>query len=157
MNEANLNMNADDLLDGVLDDLADAPEYKDIPAGTHRCNIHFETKPIEIDSKNYTGVQVTLTAIETQELPAGETEGAEKGQKSNILLFLNHPKPIVAQMGQGKFKEFMKSLAAHYGELTPRQLMEAAQGAEVLAVTSFRKDKKDKTKQYFQIDGIAVV
>jgi hypothetical protein len=155
MTETNLNMNIDQLLDGTLDDLADVPEYKDIPAGVHRCNINFELK--QVGDKKFSAVQVTLTAIETVELPAGATEGAEKGLKSNVLLFLQHDNPMVAQMGQGKFKEIMKALAASYGDQSPRALMEAAQNSEVLAVTSFRQDKRDKTKQYFQLDGITVM
>ena len=155
MTETNLNMNIDQLLDGTLDDLADVPEYKDIPPGIHKCSINFELK--QVGDKKFQAIQVTLTAIETVELPAGATEGAEKGQKSNVLLFLQHDKPTVVQLGQGQFKALMKSLAAAYGDQSPRALMEAAQNSEVLAVTSFRQDKRDKTKQYFQLDGITVM
>lgn len=146
--------NIDQLLDGTLDDLADLPEYKNIPPGVHRCNINFELK--EIGDKKYPAVAVTLTAIETVELPAGATEAAEKGQKSNVLLFLKHEKQTVAMMGQGKFKELMKVLAESFGDKSPRELMELGQGAEILAQTSLRKPK-GKDDVYFQLDGITMV
>jgi hypothetical protein len=142
MSNANQNtsdFNMDSLLDGTLDDLADMPEFKPFPAGTHRVTVHFEQKVVN----NFPGFEIKLKALETVELPAGSTaEPVAKGAETSVFYFFKHTNPITAELGQGKFKEVMKSLATHFGPHTNRELLESAQGAEVIVVTDQRKGKQ---------------
>lgn len=147
-----LNMNIDALLDGTLDDLADLPEFKPFPAGTHKCTLKLEVKKI----KNDTAVEVGLTAIETVELADSSQTPLAAGDSTNVLYFLTHSNPKVAEIGQGQFKELMKSLAEHFGAKSNRELMADGNGAEVLVVTKQRANK-EKTKMYTEIVATQVV
>ena len=42
MTEQTLNLDIDNLLDGTLDDLADAPEFKPFPLGAHKIVMKWE-------------------------------------------------------------------------------------------------------------------
>lgn len=148
----NLNLNIDSLLDGTLDDLADMPEFKPFPVGTHKVTLKMEVKKINDDH----AVEVGLTAIETIEQPAGATEPPlQPGDSTNVLYFLTNKNPKVAELGQGQFKELMKALAEHFGAKPNRELIADANGAEVLVVTG-RRMNKDKTKSYTTIEGLTV-
>lgn len=155
MTEQTINMDIDSLLDGTLDDLADLPEFKPFPPGAHRCTVSLELK--EIGDKKNKAIEVALTAIETVETPAGSDEVVSPGQSDKVLYFLTHDNPKVAEIGQGQFKEMMKSFAEHFGAKSNRELMADAKGAEVLVATSLRTDKNDKTKKYLKIDSLKVV
>lgn len=134
-----INMNIDALLDGTLDDLADLPEFKPFPPGTHRCTLKMEIKKID---KN-TAVEVGLTALGTEELADTSDTPLSPGDNTSVLYFLTHTNPKAAEIGQGGFKNLMKSLAEHFGAKSNRELMEEGNGAEVLVVTGYRLAKKD--------------
>jgi hypothetical protein len=145
--------NIDTILDGTLDDLADMPEFKPFPAGSHRATIRFEQKVIN----KFSGMEIKLKGIETLELPAGSTEAPlTPGQETSVFYFFQHTNPLTAELGQGKFKEIMKSLADHYGPQTNRALIEAANGSEVLVVTGQRKGK-EAGQVYTDIVAVKVV
>lgn len=139
----------DDILDGTLDDLADLPEFKSYPPGVHRVTlVSFERDK----DKKKAVMYVNFKGIETVELPSGsEDDPISDGQETRARYDLGN------EYGQGAFKEILRSLATHYGAKTNRELMEEATGAEVLIVTSMKKDKKDATKSYFQVDSLEVV
>jgi hypothetical protein len=154
MTEIVLNQDIDNLLDGTLDDLADLPEFKPFPPGLHLCTVKMEVK--EIGDKKHKAVEVSLTAKETLETPAGSDEVVSPGQADKVLYFLTHDNPKVAEIGQGQFKEMMKAFAEHFGAKSNRELMADANGAEVAVATSLRKDKNDPAKKYLKIDAIKV-
>lgn len=139
--------NIDSILDGTLDDLADLPEFKPFPAGTHKAVLTMEQKVVN----KHPAIEVKLKALETIELPAGsEAEPVSVGQEGTVLYMLDN------ELGQGKFKKLLKQLAEHYGEgKTNREIMAESQNAEVLVVTTLRANK-DKTKMYMDIDSIVV-
>lgn len=139
--------NIDSILDGTLDDLADLPEFKPFPVGTHKAVLTMEQKKVN----NHPCIEVKLKALETIELPSGtEAEPVSVGQEGTVLYMLDN------ELGQGKFKKLLKQLAETYGaDKTNRQIMEEAQNAEVLVVTTLRSNK-DKTKMYMDIDSIVV-
>lgn len=142
----NINTNIDSLLDGTLDDLADMPEFRPFPPGMHICSLKMEVKEVQ----TFKAVEVTLTAISTEELAnAGDTP-LNPGDSCNILYFLTHSNPKVAELGQGQFKNLMKPLAVHFGAKSNRELMAEANGAQVAVVTSLRQNK-EKTKTYTEI------
>ena len=161
MTNENLNLDIDSLLDGTLDDLADAPEFKPYPLGVHKVVINWETKQLDDNkdkSKKNTIVTLKMKALETIETPAGSEEVCSPGQEENIGFFLvHHSSPKAMEIGQGAFKEVMKSLAAHYGPKSNRELMAESAGAEVLVTTGLRKDKTDASKKYTKLEKLMVI
>lgn len=150
MSDKQINMDVDALLDGTLDDLADMPEFKPFPVGTHKVVFKAEVKKVGKD----TAVEVGMTAIETVELPSGsEDQPLAAGDNTNVLYFLTHSNPQVAEMGQGQFKELMKSVAEHFGAKKNSDLIADLNGAEGLVVTGIRQNK-EKTKKYTTIEGV---
>lgn len=145
----------DALLDGTLDDLADMPEFKPFSAGTHRCTINFELKEV---NKNPTPV-MNIVAIETVELSNPEDAPVVKGDKTNIMYSFKKKDGTLNEIGQGQFKEIMKSLAVHYGTKSNRELMTECKGAEVLLTTKVRADKRDPNdvKYYTDVVTLAVI
>lgn len=142
-------ISVDDLLDGTLDDLADLPEFGIYPVGAHKVKLHWDLNK-EINKVKY--VSLEFTGIETVELPAGsEASPISKDQKANTLFDLKN------EWGQGAFKAVMASLAAHYGSKSNRELCKESEGAEALITVKHRKDKKDTTKVYMQLDTLAII
>lgn len=144
---SNTEFNLDSLLDGTLDDLADLPEFRPFPPGTHRVNIKFEQKVVN----KHPGFEMKMKAIETVELPAGSSEEPlAAGAETSVLFLLDN------EIGQGQFKKIMVSLAAHYGAKSNRELIADGQGAECLVITKQRQNK-DKTQTYTDIVELQVV
>lgn len=153
MTDKTVNMDIDQLLDGTLDDLADMPEFKPYSVGTHKVNLKVELKKINNDR----AVEVGMSAIETIELPAGSEEAPlNYGDETNVLYFLTHSNPKVAEMGQGGFKELCKSAVTKFGAKSNRELIEDMNGAEAIVVTGIRSNK-DKTKKFTSIEAIEFV
>ena len=161
MTEQTLNLDIDNLLDGTLDDLADAPEFKPFPIGAHKIVMKWETKQMDdkkLQGKKNTIVTLKMKALETIETPAGSEEVCSPGQEENIGFFLvHHSSPKAMEIGQGAFKEIMKSLAAHYGAKSNRELMADSEGAEALVTTGHRKDKTDASKKYTTLEKLMIV
>ena len=161
MTEQTLNLDIDNLLDGTLDDLADAPEFKPYPLGAHKIVMKWETKQLDdkkMAGKKNTMVSLKMKALETVETPAGSDEVCSPGQEENIGFFLvHHSSPKAMEIGQGAFKEIMKSLAAHYGAKSNRELMADSEGAEALVTTGHRTDKTDKTKKYTTLEKLMII
>lgn len=71
--------NMDAMLDGVLDDLADAPEFRPFPAGTHKVTITILQKKIG----THPAFEVGMKAIETIELSNSEDTPLTAGATSS--------------------------------------------------------------------------
>ena len=144
----------DMLLDGTLDDLADIPEFKAWPNGAHRANIKWDIKEIG----NQHCPVLDMIAIETMELTdAVNDQPLVAGTTTNIAFMFKTKEGKPNEIGQGQFKEVMKSLAAHFGEKSNRELMEESNGCEVLVVTKVRKDKNNPDKTYTSLENLQVV
>ena len=139
-------VNLDSLLDISLDDLADLPEFKVFNPGAHRCTFKMESKAIN----NHPSVEVKLTLLETVELADASLEPDAAGTESSVAYMLDN------EFGQGKFKEILKPLGAHYGMSKFGEIQEASAGAEVLVVTKTRQNK-DKTQTYLEIVSLQVL
>lgn len=147
-NDKNFDMDA--LLDGTLDDLKDLPEFKPFPRGVHRCTLSIESKKID----GWPAFELKLKALETVELSDSTTDQpVEKGAETSVAYFMKHEKDIVAELGQGKFKQIMAAAAEKFGAKKNGELIADAQGAEVLVVTALR-DNKDKTKKFTDIEAL---
>jgi len=134
----------DSLLEGTLDDLADLPEFKPFPNGAHKCTVKFERKEIN----KHPAVEVGFVMIETLELAAGEETPSTKGATANVAYMLDN------EIGQGKFKELMKTFSeAAGGGKKLGELMAEYQNAEVVVVTKKRANK-EKTREFMDIESI---
>lgn len=148
----------DDILESTLDDLADLPEFKPFPPGAHRASIHFKVKTVD----TIPSVEITLKAIETLELSNPEDTPTKAGDSISILCMLKRRDKeagtiVRNELGEGMLKEILAPLGEFFKATTPKEIMSAAEGAEVVAVTSLRQDKNDKDKKYTQIKNIQVV
>jgi hypothetical protein len=121
----------------------------------------WETKQLDdkkAEGKKNTLVTLKMKALETIETPAGSDEVCSPGQEEDIGFFLvHHSSPKAMEIGQGAFKEIMKSLAAHYGAKSNRELMADSEGAEALVTTGLRTDKTDKTKKRTTLEKLMIV
>lgn len=146
MNTSNqTSFNLDTLLDGTLDDLADLPEFKPFPAGTHRAIIKMEQKVVN----NHPSIEVSLKAVETIELANTDDEPLVAGAETSVLYMLDN------EIAQGAFKKVLASLGEHFGAMSNRELIATAQNAEVLVVTKLRSNK-DKSQMYTDIVALQV-
>lgn len=136
----------DSLLDSTLDDLADLPEFKPYPNGAHQVTIAFEKKTVN----KHPAVELKMTAISTLELSEPTDAPLEKGSESSVLYMLDN------EMGQGKFKEIIKILSAHFGAGKKNaEYIEEAKGLQCTVVTK-KRSNKDKTAEYTDIVTMTV-
>lgn len=144
--------NMDALLDGTIDDLADMPEFKPFNPGIHRCTVKMYQQKIN----DLPAISVDLKVIETVETATG-VEPMLAGAETTCSYFMRYPSnPIVAGLGQGKFKELLAAAAVKFGAKSNRELMEDINGAEFLVVTGLRDNKK-KTQKFTDILEWSVV
>lgn len=161
MTELNQAMSMDDLLDGTLDDLADAPEFKPFPAGAHVVQIFFDaTKKIN----DMPAIEVKLVHRETAELSNPDDTPPKAGDSTNVIYILKKKTEtgtiVRNELAEGQFKVLLASLAPAFPDATTnRAIMEAAQGFEVLAATSVRTNKKDPNniKYYTALDSVSLI
>ena len=103
----------DSLLDGTLDDLADAPEFRPFPVGSYLLSVHLEA------DKNVKSIYYArLKVEETIELANPEEVPMEKGGETSVRMDLTN------EYGQGDFKKIMSAIAAKFGAAPNRALLE---------------------------------
>lgn len=136
------------LLDMTLDDIADLPEFKPFPAGVHRVTLRFTQKEIN----KHPAMEMTMRALETLELadPTSDTP-LVAGTEASMAYHMDN------EIGLGKLKKVLKELASASGETSVGGIIEAAQGVEVIVVTSKRTDKNEATKVYMDVKKVQVV
>lgn len=134
--------NFDAILDATLDDLADLPEFVTPPAGAYNVTI-LEALVKKINEKP--AVEFKLRFDSTVELNDANDAPIKDGTECNVAYILDN------EFGQGNLKELLKQLADLAGEGTIREKITNLKGAQVLMITSVRKDKKDADKKYLQI------
>lgn len=136
-----------DLLDTNLDDLADLPEFKPFPNGTHKAVMRWEQKKIGESP----ALEMKLKAIETLELAEpGKDQPLEAGAETSVLYMLDN------EFGQGAIKEIVApALAEALGVTQLRALIDGSQGMEVIVTTKIRMNK-DKTQSYTDVKKLMV-
>ena len=145
----------DDLLDSTLDDLADLPEFKPFPPGSYKVTVHFEEK--EINKKPAVELKMKLRdIIEVPEIPE-DGKLPEPGKAETQLLFiLRNDDGSKNEISQGQLKKVLQILQPAFGGNTPREIMAAANGAEVGVVLKTKFDKKNEVYRQ-NLHEIAVV
>ena len=138
--------NLDAILDSTLDDLADMPAFVVPPAGAY--NITFaETSVKKINDKP--AVEFKLRFDATVELNDANDTPVADGTENNVTYFLD------SEFGQGALKEVLKAMLEVTGGGSLREQIAALKGAQALAITSVRKDKKDSEKKYLQLKSVS--
>ena len=137
----------DNLLDMTLDDLEDLPEFKNFPAGAHRCQATMESK--EVNGKPC--VEISFTYVSCEELADPQEAEPAAGDKCSSLFFLDN------EFGQGALKKVAAPFAEAMGLSNLGEIVTNVTDTDVLLVSSIQIDKKDSTKQYLRIQEIAVV
>jgi hypothetical protein len=158
--DLNQNVSFDDLLDSTLDDLADMPEFKPFAAGAHKVQIFFDpTKKIN----DLPAVDLKLVCVESVELLNPEDVPPKAGDFTNVAFMLKKKdgeKIVRNELAEGQLKEVLKSLAPAFPDAkTNREIMEQANGFEVLVSTGVRKNDKDKQniKYYTQLNALSLI
>lgn len=154
-------INALDLLDSSIDELADLERFTPIPAGTHKLRLEWSFP--EHDTQVV--VQLKLTVVETLEMANSSELVPEPGKSGNIRFPLQNKDgtPIVSAktgkpmtMGQGQLKEVVAVLQPTFGGGTLREVIDNSQGAEVVATLKVRKSKDDPDVQFNELKAILV-
>ena len=141
--------NLNDLLDLVLDDLKELPEFKNFRPGAHMVHISIGVK--EIAEKP--AYEVTFKLASTVELANPEDTIDVPGTECSMAFFVDN------EYGQGAFRKLLSPLAEHYGVRGIREIADAVKGVELLAITGIRKvkDKKsDEVKEYMDVKSLTV-
>jgi hypothetical protein len=154
MNAATQNANIDDLLDGTLDDLADAPQFKPFPAGAHVVKLNWDVKNIG----NSPAIEAKFTHQSTAELANPDDELPKPGDTCSTAFILKDKEGKKNELAEGQWKEILKNLkeGGVAGE-TNREIMDASNGMEVMLVSALRKDKNDPSKFYLVIKSVNVI
>jgi hypothetical protein len=142
----NQDFNLDNLLEGTLDDLADFPEFRPYPAGTHRVNFSFEW-----DKKDKTILFGKMKLLETLEQTDAEEKPLEVGAEASVRYDLSNV------YAQGNLKKILASAAAHFGAKKNSELITDMQNVECLAVTKLVTSKKNTEQKYVDIVELQVV
>lgn len=147
---SDITSNIDFLLDATLDSLADLPEFKIFPAGAYNGTCKLAVKQMG----DNTGVEFSFVNQEVVELSDPTAEAPAATATTSVGFLLNN------EYGQGAFKNVIASLKEGLGlpeEMTNREVMEASQDANVMAVFGVRSDKNDKTRFYQQLKSVTVL
>ena len=159
MTDTNNLVDIDSLLDATLDDLADVPEFKPFPKGTHKCTLNIAQK----DINGHAAMEWKLTGQETIELADPEDTPIKAGDVCSGAFILTKDeggKKVVNELAQGQFKELLKPFTAHFGTATNRDTVEAMNGCTVVATMGQRAGKKGSTSEgkfFPTIEAIAVL
>ena len=125
-------MSIDNLLDATLDDLADIPSIQIYPACVHKATISFK-----IDDKK-SAVQVGFTYVEPLELSDPTAVAPEAGSKNGLYLGLKKKDGTPNEYAQGSLKMIATAMKERFPGNSTREVLEAAEGAEVAIVTKVR-------------------
>lgn len=144
--------NLDQLLDGTLDDLADLPEFKSFPPGTHRVTVSMVDKTAKDKLVGgHPAYELRMKYLETIELAASDDVSPVVGSEDSVLYMLDN------EFGQGALKKILTVAAAQFGAKPNRILLnEDMQNVECLVVTKSRQNK-EKTKSYTDIVELQII
>lgn len=155
-NAENNFLDMDSLLDATVDQLADTPEFKPFPTGTHLCVLTLEQR--NKDPKK-PAISWKLTAIETIELKDAEKDQPVKaGDTCSGLFSFVKDDGTVNELAQGQFKEIMRPLSGHFKTASNRDTLAAvAEGVTVAVTMSQREGKKENAGKFYPVIEALVV
>jgi len=149
----------DDLLDMVLDDIADLPEFRPFTPGAHQATLSLTRKKIG----DHPAIEADFTLVETLEYAEpsdADYDETDKdavdnrnkpGAKSSTAFMLDN------EYGLGNLKKLAKPLAAALGVSKLSEIVDETTDIEVMIITKVRVDKKDPDKKYLDVTQLSVV
>lgn len=152
------------LLDATLDDLADLKKFEPFPAGAYKFQMNWEYP----EDDELVIVRLDLKLLECLEVPGIAEEALpQPGKVATFWMRIQYKdgRPLLWDDGQpndqdqGRLKEILKVMAPVFnpdGALTNRELIEASQGAEILATLKVKSSKKDKDVKFNEIKELAL-
>lgn len=159
-----MSIDALNLLDATLEDLADLKKFEPLPVGSYKMGIKWDFPADD----EFVIVQLALEVREVLEIP-GVTEEAypEVGKSATFYMRIQRkdgepmlwPSGEVNDVDQGRLKEVLLALAPVFnpdGTLTNREMIEASQGAEVLVGLKIRPNKKDPDQKFNVLKSIVL-
>lgn len=121
-----------DLLDMVLEDIADLPEFKNFPVGAYRCAVTMESKKIGA----HPAVEVQLKLMEVLELANPEDTPPKESDTCNASFMLDN------EYGLANFKKVAAKFADLAGSSQLRTIVDAVKDIDCTVLTGLRADKK---------------
>lgn len=149
--------NLDMLLDGTLDDVADMPEFVIPNSGTYLTGVK-SFGPKKVNDK--TGIEIVLIFKELLEAADESADPQTLPIEASTMFFLTNDDGSANELGQGQWKMFLAVCAEITGESTPRSIMAASAGVDLIVTSSHRVHKDDKKKpvedqrRYLKINNV---
>ena len=153
-----------DLLDATLEDLADLKKFEPLPVGAYKFGVSWSYP----ENDEFKIVQFDLTVMECLEVPGVAEENLPAaGKKASFYMRIQRKdgQPMLWGDGtpndqdQGRLKEILKALAPVFnpdGTLSIREMIEASEGAEVIAALKIRVNKKDPDMKFNEIKTLVL-
>lgn len=141
-----------DLLDSSVSDLADLKGFEPLPAGSYKLAIKWEKKAIN-DSP---AVILKLTVIEVLELADSSGIPPEAGATTDVAFILKKKDGGRNEVGEGQLKQVVSVLQPVFGGTSIKEVMEASEGAEILATMKVRVNKNDPDQKYNSIKSCEI-
>jgi hypothetical protein len=143
-NEKSFNLG---LLDKSIDDIEDLPGFEVPVNGVY--TLKFSTAIKVVKDKDC--VEANFEVIECQEQNDPEATPTKAGTKFSMLFQLEN------EIAQGKMKELVMPIAAHFGERNMGKLItETCKDLIINAKVTRRADKEDKEKFYANVTNVTV-
>jgi hypothetical protein len=140
-----------------IDDLADTPEFRIFPAGTHTVQLRLEAK----NSKAGQPMIVwKMTAIRSEELADESQKPLADGESNTVYFSLGN------KYGAGDLKKAITPIARHFGTSTLLELIglingevqgEECEGMEIQVVTQIKKARASKPDERDSIKIMEVI
>lgn len=138
-------------LDGAIEEMPDAPERAQLPAGRHVLLV-VDVKQTELGNDKKEALQFKMKYIETQELVNSADAVLKPNEEIEFTYMTDNA------FGIGRLKEFVKPLASPGTKLS--DVLQALPGQQVIVTTKTRawKDKNsgEKREGHEPVGGLAL-
>lgn len=157
-------MSLDNLLDMNLDDLADLQKFEPLPKGSYKFSMNWELP----DHEEFRIIIMKLNMMEVLEIPGVTEENYPAiGKAATFYMRIQRldGEPMVWKDGtpntqdQGRLKEILRAIAPVFnpeGTLTIQGMIEASEGAEVVATLGVKASKQDKDVKFNELKQLAL-
>lgn len=142
----NATNNALDALNFDIDTLADTPEFRLFPAGTHRVSLSLEVRNSKASGKPM--VVWKMTAVETIELSKEEDTPLRSGESNTVYFSLAN------EYGMGALKSAIKPIGEAFQIPNLKDVVAAVMAAEtegsplqLVVTTSIKAPRKNKPEE----------
>lgn len=138
MNNDNSSDETIDMVDEILDDLADMPANQPFPPGAHLVSLKAKRNPKKAGS-----YVIEMTHKQTVELGNPGDNEPKEGDKSALFISTKKKDGTVNEFGQGQLKLILKPIGTMLGTSSVNECLEATKdGIDCIVVVGVRKSKE---------------